>query len=147
MLKKLSIGSFISVFAAVVILVGFILGIVTNAVQGYPVNAFAGFVVAEIGAILLIGGSIFLSFRRGNKLACYLPLFVATVCAGIGFALVIASRTELVGTLWVTALDSTNPLAVKAMNTGTVSFVCNIVAMLLLVVSGFFPLAKEDKAE
>ena len=48
----------------------------------------------------------------------------------------------LVGTLWVTVLDSTNPLAVRAMNTAAPAFVMYLVSAVLLVAGGFFKGAK-----
>ena len=100
----------------------------------------------QIIAILAIVGSYFLSLKFGNKLISYLPLLVAGVLAGLCFIFVLNARTYLIGTLWVTQLDLSNPYAVAAMNTGAPAFIMYCVSMVILAVGSFFNIIPEKKA-
>lgn len=143
LIKKQSAGFYAFAAAAVIALVALILAAVSSATLGYAIDGI-GFVIAgSIIGILLIAGGIYLANRFENRLYTYATFVVAMVLFCICFTLVIMSRTYLMGTLWVTALDSTNALAVSAMNTGAASFVLYALAMIACVVGGFFKVSKQ----
>ena len=96
---------------------------------------------SRLGAVC---GSFVLAQKFGNKTLTYLGVWFAIVAVGICFTIVVTARAELVGTLWITALDSVNPLAVAAMNSGATGFFVYLAAMVFLVVGGFMPIAKEE---
>ncbi len=143
--KKLGIASFIDVIAAILILVSMILTIVSSSCLGYEISKLNLVVVFSIVVIICLFASIALSAFFGNKLYSYLPMLVACVLSGLCFYFVIDARTYLIGTIWVTSLDSTNEYAVKAMGTGGPAFIMYCATMLIIAVAAFFNLVRNNK--
>ena len=145
-LKKLGISCYINAVAALLILVSMFLTIASSMNVGFSIDELGYIIAFSIIAILAIVGSYFLSLKFGNKLISYLPLLVAGVLAGLCFIFVLNARTYLIGTLWVTQLDLSNPYAVAAMNTGAPAFIMYCVSMVILAVGSFFNIIPEKKA-
>lgn len=145
-LKKPGISCYINVVAALLILVSMFLTIASSTNIGFSIDELGYIIAFSIIAILAIAGSYFLSLKFGNKLVSYLPLLVAAVLSGLCFIFVLNARTYLIGTLWVTQLDLSNPYAVAAMNTGAPAFIMYCVSMVILAVGSFFNIIPEKKA-
>ncbi len=144
-LKKLGIASYIDVFAAVLILVSMFLSISSSNNLGYAIPELGLLITFSIISILGIAASIFLGCKFGNKLYAYLPLLISCVLSGFCFYFVLNSRTYLIGTLWATKLDQSNPYAVSAMGSGAPAFIIYCASMLIIAVSSFFNIVKEEK--
>ena len=84
----------------------------------------------------MVAGCVCLKLFSKEFIADFLGIAVVVLAIVAGI-IVMASRAELVGTLWVTALDSVNPMANRAMNTGFPSFVIYVVSAVLFTVSAF----------
>lgn len=140
--KKYSIGFFPIAAACLLILVACISCIVSNGVVGYPIANFGWMITLSVLAVAAVCGSLLLARRFGNKTLTYLGIWFAIIAVGICFTIIVTARAELVGTLWITALDSVNPLAVAAMNSGATGFFVYLAAMVFLVIGGFMPIAK-----
>ena len=136
LLKKLTIRNYIQIVVFISLLVAFILSLVSNAVFGYAIQNFALVVVCSIAALLVVAGCVCLKLFSKEFIADFLGIAVVVLAIVAGI-IVMASRAELVGTLWVTALDSVNPMANRAMNTGFPSFVIYVVSAVLFTVSAF----------
>lgn len=145
-LKKPGISCYINVVAALLILVSMFLTIASSTNIGFSIDELGYIIAFSIIAILAIAGSYFLSLKFGNKLVSYLPLLVAAVLSGLCFIFVLNARTYLIGTLWVTQLDLSNPYAVAAMNTGAPAFIMYCISMVILAVGSFFNIIPEKKA-
>lgn len=145
-LKKPGISCYINVVAALLILVSMFLTIASSTNIGFSIDELGYIIAFSIIAILAIAGSYFLSLKFGNKLVSYLPLLAAAVLSGLCFIFVLNARTYLIGTLWVTQLDLSNPYAVAAMNTGAPAFIMYCISMVILAVGSFFNIIPEKKA-
>ncbi|MDE5667621.1 MAG: hypothetical protein K2I29_05210 [Clostridia bacterium] len=144
-IKKQGIAAYVAVGSALVTFIAMILAVVSSGVRGYSVQGIAWVIVCSILTVALVAVSIFLANKFGDKFFTHFGLFVSMIlCCVCGF-IVIQSRAELVGTLWITALDSVNPLAVSAMNSGAGSFFMYFIAMIGFVVSGCFGLTVNEK--
>lgn len=136
-LKKLTVRNYLQVGTFVLLLVAFILSLVSNAVFGYSIENYALVVVCSVLALLVICGCILLKVLLAKDFLSDLLGIAVVVLALVAGIIVMASRAELVGTLWVTALDSVNPMANRAMNTGFPAFVIYVVSALLFTASAF----------
>lgn len=143
-LKNCSVAFYLIAVAFVAILVAFIGAIVSNGVVGYSIASFGWVIVLSLAAIFGTVLSCVLSQKVNNSLLSYIGLIVSIVACGVCFAIILMARAELVGTLWITALDSVNPLAVAAMNSGATSFIAYVIAMIMLVIAAFFPIVKKE---
>lgn len=141
-LKKQGIVFYISAVSAVIALVAMIITLVSSSVVGYEIPGIAWVVVATIAVLLLVAAATVLSDKAKNEAVIYACLLVATVLCVICFGIIISARAYLVGTLWITVLDSTNPLAVKAMNTATAAFAMYLVSVIMFIVTGFLKAKK-----
>ena len=141
-LNNLTSAKILNIVAIITIFVAMIVAIVSNNVKGYGIYQFGVVITFSVIALLVLAFSVGFADRFKKSYIVDLCLFVSMIFMMICFALVINSRTELIGTLWITALDSVNPLAVSAMNTGTTSFVLYLVSALLILVSSFFSFKK-----
>lgn len=134
--KKQGVLFYVSAASAIIALVAMIVTLVSSAVVGYKIPGIAWVVVSTVAVLLLVAAATVL-VKGKNELWTYACLLVCTVLCVICFGIIISARAYLVGTLWITVLDSTNPLAVKAMNTATAGFVMYLISMLMFIVSGF----------
>lgn len=141
-INNLTVAKILDAVAALLILVAIIVTSVSNSVRGYNISYFPFIIVLSIVSLLVIVLSIIFEEKIKYTYTIEAALLVCMVFSIICFALVINSRTDLIGTLWITALDSVNPLAVKAMNTGTAGFVLYLVSALLILISSFFSFKK-----
>lgn len=137
LLKKLNVRSYLLAGALLVTIVGFILSIASNAVFGYSIENYGFVVLTSIFALLFICGTVYLHMIKKGFIGDLLGLLSVALLLISGI-IIISSRADLIGTLWVTALDSVNPMANAAMNTGFPAFVLYVVAAIITVVSSFF---------
>lgn len=144
-LKKLGISSYINIVCALVIFVSMILSIVSSSNLGYEIPSLWAVILMSIIGIIGIVASTLLSMKIGNKFVAYLPALVTAILSGICFFFVINARTELIGTVWVSHLDDSNPYAVGAINTGAPAFIMYCASMILIAIGSFFNLAKEEQ--
>lgn len=145
-LKKPGISCYINVVAALLILVSMFLTIASSTNIGFSIDELGYIIAFSIIAILAIAGSYFLSLKFGNKLVSYLPLLVAAVLSGLCFIFVLNARTYLIGTLWVTQLDLSNPYADAVHNEGRSTCIHSSNSMVILAVGSFFNIIPEKKA-
>ncbi len=143
-LKNLTIPSYLSLASVVLIVVSLILSIVSSNYVGYGIPELGWVIAFSILAILLILSSLYLGEKYENHLLSYLPMLVAVILLGLCFLFVLKNRTYLIGTLWVTKLDQSNPNAVGAMNAGAPSFILYFVGMILLSIASFFDIKKKS---
>ncbi len=144
-LKNLTIPSYMSLVSVILILVSLILGIISSSYVGYNIPELGWVIAFSILSILLILSSLYLGEKHENHLISYLPMLVAVVLLGLCFLFVLKNRTYLIGTLWVTKLDQSNPNAVGAMNAGAPSFILYFASMILLSIASFFDIKKKSK--
>ena len=154
MLKKISnflnlaVGGYIALFGALIGIVAMILSIVSSNCLGFQINELPFIVILSLVGLALAILPIFTGKKHGNSfLSVYLPLLVSAVAFGVCFVFVLQARSYLIGTLWATQLDASNPDAVAAMNTGAPSFIMFVVSMVIITVSSFFSFTKGEKVE
>lgn len=141
-INNLTFAKILNIVTALLIFVAIIITSVSNSVRGYGINYFGLVITFSVIAFLAVALSAIFADKFKKSYIVDIALFISMVFMMVCFALVINSRTELIGTLWITALDSVNPLAVSAMNTGTASFVLYLLSALLILVSSFFNFKK-----
>ncbi len=146
-IKKQGIAVYISAFAALLALIAMIFALVSSSVVGYTISGIAWVVVLTILTILLVASLPILTAKVKIPGFPYIGLLLSVVLTIACFGIIISARAYLVGTLWVTNLDSTNSLAVQAMNTATVAFVLYLLSAVLLVVASFFKADRTVKVE
>ena len=140
--KKQGIRFYITVASSLVSIIAMILTLVSSSVAGYSIPGVAWIVVATLCVVALVAVSVLNANKWKNDLVSTACLWLSVILCIICFGIIVSARAYLVGTLWVTVLDSTNPLAVRAMNTAAPAFVMYLVFAVLLVASGFFKGAK-----
>ena len=115
---------------------------------GFQINELPFIVILSLVGLALAILPVFTGKKHGNSfLSVYLPLLVSAVAFGVCFIFVLQARSYLIGTLWATQLDASNPDAVAAMNTGAPSFIMFVVSMVIITVSSFFSFTKGEKVE
>ena len=150
MFKKLNLatGGIIAVLGALIGLVAMILSIISSNCVGFEISELPIVIVLSIVGFVLIILAIFMGKKHRNSfLSVYLPLLISAICFGVCFIFVLQARSYLIGTLWATQLDASNPDAVAAMNTGAPSFIMFVVSMVIIAVSSFFDFTKGKKEE
>lgn len=136
-IKKQGVSFYISAAAAVLSIVAMIMTLVSSSVVGYSIPGVVWVVVCSIAVVVLVALIAVNNAKWHNDLISAACMWIAVILSVICFGIIISARAYLVGTLWITVLDSTNPLAVRAMNTATAGFVLYIVALLMFTVCGF----------
>lgn len=137
-IKKQGIRFYITIVASLVAVIAMILTLVSSSVAGYSIPGIAWVVVATVCMVALVAVSVINANKWKNDIISSVCLWVAVILCVICFGVIVSARAYLVGTLWITVLDSTNPLAVRAMNTAAPAFIMYLVSAVLLVVGGFF---------
>lgn len=142
--KKQGPAAYFAVGAGLLSIVGMILALISSGMQGYGITNIAWIVFATIVTIVLIVVAIALANRQGNTSICYLCLLVPTVLCGVCFFLILSARVYLIGTLLLTPIDANNPVAIRAMDTAVAGFAMYLIALIALVVSGFFNITRKN---
>lgn len=143
--KDFTISSYFNVISIILILVSMILAISSSSNVGYAIDELGWIIFFSILSIVLILSSFYLGYKFNNNLISFVPLLISVILLGLCFMFVLNSRTYLIGTLWVTKLDQSNSNAVNAMNTGAPSFIMYLVSMVLITITSFFNIKKENK--
>lgn len=137
-IKKQGIRFYITIVSSLVAVIAMILTLVSSSVAGYSIPGIAWVVVATVCMVVLVAVSVINANKWKNDIISSACLWVAVILCVICFGVIVSARAYLVGTLWITVLDSTNPLAVRAMNTAAPAFIMYLVSAVLLVAGGFF---------
>lgn len=143
-IKKQGVAFYVQSCTAIIALIAMIFGIASSSAMGFSIENIGGIITASVISIVLIVAAIVLAQRFGNKLYVYGALFVSLFLIGICFMLMIMGRTYLIGTVWFTPLDASNPIAVQAMNTGATSFILYLIAIVICATGSFFKIVKEN---
>lgn len=146
-LKKLTIGSYLLVGAAVLAIIGLIMAGV-SAHREFPLGEMPIVVTFTILAILLIAGALFAVVKFGDKPWVSAIVLAAVVLLGFCFYNVFMGRNVLMGGVWFSEPgfgDRENPIAVASLNNAVISMVFYLLAALVVGVGAFFKLAKKTE--
>lgn len=143
MLKKLNIGGYFNLLAAILGVVGTILTIVSatmsadNPLSGLPMIAAAG----VVGAVLCVL-SVFAPARMGNfDLAGSASLIAAIALYCYAFGAAVGQRIMLIAGLFSYNAGNTVGWSVFYVSVG--AWACLLIGSLLLIISGFLRTVKE----
>lgn len=143
--KKQSVLFWITSFAALLNLIGFIISLAANNTQGYAYTSAGTIIAANIFAVIFFIAAATACVKFGND------HYVTAICGLAGVVLAVASgcmiigeRADLVAAL--TTYDSMNTIGWSVFYTSVVALAFDLVGALLAVAGAFFP-AKAKKAE
>lgn len=142
-LKKLTIGSYVLIFAAILAVIGFIVGLISGSSLEFPIGEMPIIVALTILSILLIGGAIFVSVKYGDKILVSVILIAAVVLLGMCFYYMFLSKNVLMGGIWFSDLDKGYKVAEDALYYGVVSMVFYLLAAFAVGAGAFFRLDKK----
>lgn len=100
-------------------------------------------VTLVVAAVLFIASAVAAS--KLPEVVLDVIRLAALIAVGVSFSYIFTDRTSLIGFTYFSSLAAGNAAAMDAMNAALVAMVCQIVAMVLTSVSGFFSL-KSRKA-
>ena len=136
MIKKLTLPVYILCGAAILALVGLIVGAISNGIEGYAIQNFGLTVAFSIISIVLAAGVAFSAIKFGNQHFISAAGRVAIILLlAFGLTFIISNRVEVVSTL---SWDRDNQATVAAWNTGLTSVIFFVLADIAFIVSGFF---------
>lgn len=144
LLKKLSIGSYVLIVAAILAVVGLIIGMISGSSIEFPMAEMPLIITLTIFSILLIGGTIFAAIKFGDKPWVSVLLLAAAVLLGFCFYNMFMGKNVLMGGIWFSSLDRGYKVAEDALSLGVVSMVFYLIAALAVSVSAFFKLSKNN---
>lgn len=135
-IKSRGLVFWLSLLAAIFIIIGLIVMLVSNGVNGYAMKNIGIFVVAAVVAILLLAAMEILAIKFGDRpwLIAFTAVIVALICLVLGFVLI--NRVDVASAVWT--WDKGNARGEMAWNTAVISVVFYLLAAASITVSAFF---------
>jgi glucan phosphoethanolaminetransferase (alkaline phosphatase superfamily) len=133
--KKFSKISLLAVIQAVMLLVALILSVISSN-KAYALNNINTVIALCVLAIILDVAMVLLGDKLHGVLADVV-FFVTVVCNAYSLCEMIQGRTKLMGYVYFSDLESSNPIAISAMNLAIVAWVFYLVALVVNIVIGF----------
>jgi hypothetical protein len=133
--KKFSKISLLAIVQAVMLIIALILSIISSN-TAYALNNINTVIGLCILAIILVGIMAFVGGKLPGVLVD-LVFFITVVCTAYSFCAMIQGRTKLMGYVYFSDLESSNPIAISAMNLAIVAWVFYLVALIVNIVIGF----------
>lgn len=99
-IKSRGLVFWLSLLAAIFIIIGLIVMLVSNGVNGYAMKNIGIFVVAAVVAILLLAAMEILAIKFGDRpwLIAFTAVIVALICLVLGFVLI--NRVDVASAVW-----------------------------------------------
>lgn len=141
-LRKQRVSFYLCVVAALLTLVGLIVFAVSNGVENYDMSGAAGIIVAQVAAMLLLGGAAFGMAKYGDKPWVSACMFVAVALLSLSFAFALVNRVDLAASLFT--YDWSNATGWQAFTTGIASMVIFLVAAVAVTVGAFLKLGPKE---
>ena len=142
MFKKIGVSFCINVVATLLVLVGFILALVSNAKPGFAFTNAAGVIVLSVVGLIAFCAAAFSElFFGAHSLITFCVKTVAVVAVAVAFMFIIDTRAVDVASL--ASWDTENAVGWSAFYTGAAAAVFYLVAEILYIVTSFM---KEKKA-
>lgn len=135
-IKSRGLVFWLSLLAAIFIIIGLIVMLVSNGVNGYAMKNIGIFVAVAVVAILLLAASEILAIKFGDRpwLIAFTAVIVALICLVLGFVLI--NRVDVASAVWT--WDKGNARGEAAWNTAVISVVFYLLAAASITVSAFF---------
>jgi hypothetical protein len=133
--KKFYKISLLALIQAVVLLIAMILSVISSN-TAYALDNINTVIGLCILAIILAVAMAFIGSKLPGMLVD-LVFFVTVVCTAYVFCAMIQGRTKLMGYVYFSDLESSNPIAISAMNLAIVAWVFYFVALVVNIVIGF----------
>lgn len=147
-LKKLSVGTYVIVGAALLAIIGLIMGFVSGSSLEFPVAEMPIIITFTILAIILMCGAVAAVLMFGDKpwMSVALPviLLAATVLLSFCFFNMFMGRSVLMGGIWFSDLDKGYAVAENALSNGVISMVFYLLSALTVSVAAAFKLGKKE---
>jgi glucan phosphoethanolaminetransferase (alkaline phosphatase superfamily) len=135
MSKKMSKISLLAAVQAILLLFAMVLSIISSN-TAYALNNITLVVVTCVVAVVLAAAMSLLNKKLPGVLVDLL-FFVTTVCTSTALCTMIQGRTKLMGYVYFSDLESSNPVAILAMNLAIAAWVLYFAALVLNIVIGF----------
>jgi hypothetical protein len=136
--KKITVSLSI---AALLVLVGLIVFIVSNATQGYVMKNAGWIIAAGVVAIALVSFTAYAYGSSSDKIWVTGTMFAALVLVCVSFGFTLINRVALAAALFT--YDSLNKLAWRAFNTGMINIGLYLLAAIILTVCAFMDSSSE----
>lgn len=140
--KKAGVIFYINVAACVLALLGWIMVLVTNGIDGYGLDNAGVSIALGIIAVLLIAGGTLASLKFGSQhYITAIAKLAALVCIMIMVLFVILDRAGIAAA--AVTYEKVNPVVQQVFMTAVVSLVFSIIAAIALCVTAFFTTEKK----
>lgn len=134
--KKVGVTTVLIAVAAILSLVGTIIFIISNVVDGYAIDNGGFGITIGFLSFLLVCGAVYSSHQFGSQhcVTAILKL-VSLILMFIDILLIVLTRGSTVAAVFM--YDQTNVIAWKAVNTSIASAAVMLVSIILLVIAAF----------
>ena len=142
MLKKAGISFYLNLAACLLLIVGFILAIVSNAKPGFSyANATSVMIFSAVGLIAFLA-SVFCELKFGtHHMITFFVKWIAVLAVSIAFCLIAETRISNAGNLL--SWDTENKVGLSALYNGFAAIILYVASVVLFIVTTFI---KEKKA-
>jgi glucan phosphoethanolaminetransferase (alkaline phosphatase superfamily) len=135
MSKKMSKISRLAAVQAILLLAAMVLSIISSN-TAYALSNITLVIVTCVVAVVLAAAVSLLNQKLPGVLVDLLFL-VTTVCTSAALCTMIQGRTKLMGYVYFSDLESSNPVAILAMNLAIAAWVLYFAALVINIVIGF----------
>ena len=142
-LKKVSVAHYLLCAASLIGLIALIIAAVSSNVIGYTMGNIGIIIALSVVGVAAAIAAIVLSLILDKKLFVILAevlTYVAAICFAVSLGLLFAERGELIGLMQVI----NGPMEQQAFSTAITSGVLYLVSGIVLIVSAFFKIKKEE---
>lgn len=143
-IKKISVGGFISLAAAVIAIAGLITALISCSPSGFMIVQMPLIVWFTILSVLLIVGAIVYSVLRKDDIVSSIALIGATLLLMFILFNLIDGKNDVLGTVLFSDLEKGFAPAETACYVGVASMAIYIVSIVTLIVGSFLKVTKKD---
>lgn len=143
-IKKVSIGGYIALVAAIIAIAGLITALVSCSPSGFMIVQMPLIVWFTIFTIILIVGSIVYSALRKEDIISSIALIGAGLLLMFILFNLIDGKNDVLGTVLFSDLEKGFAPAETACYVGVASMVIYIVSILTLIIGSFFRITKKE---
>lgn len=105
--------------------------------RAYPISNIH--LVLILGAVDILMGILILAGAKNEKLTLVrdLALMISVITSTMALCAVVSGRANLMGFIWFSDLEKSNPVAVSALNLSVYAWICYGLGILADVIAGF----------
>lgn len=145
LLKKVSIGGYITVAAAFLAIVGAIVALVSCSPAGFMIVQMPWIVILTLLAVVGIVFAIYFAAKKGENIISTIVIIAVTIALTLTLFLLIGGKEDVLGTVLFSELERGFAPAEHACYVGVAAMVIYIVSIVALIVGSFFSLVKKEK--